>query len=132
MSHWHGDSWPITMASSLATTGRANVSHGGEVNVPRHVAQGREEAISGEPIQIHRGLLGYGGRSKIAVGVYPRRDIYLPRCYPIDSSVNHHGDSTNPCAARRRRGDQNLIQSVTVPWDCSLVSLTAQLARPGS
>jgi hypothetical protein len=66
------------MPSSPATTGRANMSHGGEVNVPRHVAQGREVAISGEPIQIDRGLLGYGGQSKIVVGVYPRRDIYLP------------------------------------------------------
>jgi hypothetical protein len=58
MSHQRGDSWPITVASSPATTKRANVSHGGEVNVPRHVAQGREEAISGELIQIYRGLLG--------------------------------------------------------------------------
>jgi hypothetical protein len=66
------------VASSRATTGRANVSHGGEVNMPRHVAQGREVAISGKPIQINCGLLGYGGRSKIVVGVYPRRDIYLP------------------------------------------------------
>jgi hypothetical protein len=56
----------------------ANVSHGGEVIMSRHVAQGREEAISGEAIQIHSGLLGYCGRSKIVVGVYPRRDIYLP------------------------------------------------------
>jgi hypothetical protein len=78
MSHWRGDSWLITVASSPATTGRANVSNSGEVNVPRHVAQGRKEAISGEPIQIHCGLLGYGGRSKIVAGVYPRRDIYLP------------------------------------------------------
>jgi hypothetical protein len=68
----------INVASSPATTGRANVSHGGEVNVPRHVAQGREVAISVEPIQIDRGLLGYGGRSKIVAGVYPWRDIFLP------------------------------------------------------
>ena len=68
----------INVASSPATTGRANVSHGGEVNVPRNVVQGREVSISGEPIQIDHGLLGYGGRSKIVVGVYPRRDIYLP------------------------------------------------------
>jgi hypothetical protein len=61
----------ITVASSPATTGQANVSHGGEVNVPRHVAQGREEAISGEPIQGGRDTLGYGGRSKIAAGVHP-------------------------------------------------------------
>jgi hypothetical protein len=59
------------VASSPATTGRANVSHGGEINVPRHVAQGREEAISGEPIQGGRDTLGYGGRSKIAVEVHP-------------------------------------------------------------
>jgi hypothetical protein len=65
------------VASSPATTRRANVSHGGEVNVPRHVAHGCEVAISGEPIQIDRGLLEYGGRSKIVVGVYPQRDIYL-------------------------------------------------------
>jgi hypothetical protein len=68
----------ITVASSWVTTGRANVSHSGEVNVPRYVAQGREVAISGEPIRSNRDLLGYGGRSKIVVGVYPRRDIYLP------------------------------------------------------
>jgi hypothetical protein len=66
------------MASPPVTTVRANVSHNGEVNVPRHVAQGREVAISGEPIQINRGLRGYGGRSKLVVGVYPRRDIFLP------------------------------------------------------
>jgi hypothetical protein len=66
------------VASSPATTGRANVSHDGEVNVPRHVAQGCEVAISGKPIQIDRGLLGYGGRSKIVVEVYPQCDIYLP------------------------------------------------------
>jgi hypothetical protein len=65
------------VASSPATTEQANVSHDSEVNVPRHVAQGCEVAISDEPIQIDRGLLGYGGRSKIVVGVYPRRDIYL-------------------------------------------------------
>jgi hypothetical protein len=68
----------FTVASSPATTGRANVSHDGEVNVPGHMAQGREVAISGEPIQINRGLLGYGGRSKIVAGVYPQRDIYGP------------------------------------------------------
>jgi hypothetical protein len=67
-----------TVASSLATTGRANVSHGGVVNMPRHMAQGREVAISGEPIRSNRDLLGYGGWSKIVAGVYPQRDIYIP------------------------------------------------------
>jgi hypothetical protein len=60
-------------------------------------------------------------------GVYLPRDISYPRCYPIDPSANHYGDSTNPRVARRWRGDQNLIQSVTVPRDCSLVSLTDQV-----
>jgi hypothetical protein len=68
----------ITVASSPATTGWANVSHGSEVNMTRHVAQGRKVAISSEPIRSSRDLLGYGGRSKIMAGVYPRRDIYLP------------------------------------------------------
>ena len=54
----------------------ANVSHGGAVNVPRNVAQGHEAAVSGELIRIIHGLLGYGGRSKIMAGVFPRRDIY--------------------------------------------------------
>jgi hypothetical protein len=54
----------------------ANVSHGGAVNVPRHMAQGREAAVSGELIRISHGLLGYGGRSKIMAGVFPRRDNY--------------------------------------------------------
>jgi hypothetical protein len=76
--HWRTRSVAITVASSPATTGRANVSHDSEVNVPRHVAQGREVAISGEPIRSNRDLLEYGGRSKIVAGVYPRRDIYLP------------------------------------------------------
>jgi hypothetical protein len=47
------------------------MSHSGEVNVPRHVVQGREEAISGEPIQGGRDTLGYDGRSKIAARVHP-------------------------------------------------------------
>jgi hypothetical protein len=55
----------------------ANVNHGGEVIVPRHVAPDHEESISGEPIQGGRDMLGYGGRSKIAAGVHPRR-YFLP------------------------------------------------------
>jgi hypothetical protein len=69
--YWRGDSWPITVESSLATTGRANVSHSGEVNVPKHVVQGCEEAISGKPIQSGRDTLGYNGRRKIATRVHP-------------------------------------------------------------
>jgi hypothetical protein len=33
--------------------GTANASHGDAVNVPRHVAQGREAAVSGELIRIN-------------------------------------------------------------------------------
>jgi hypothetical protein len=54
----------------------ANASHDDVVDVPRHVARGREAAVSGELIQISSGLLGYGGRSKIMAGVFPRRDIF--------------------------------------------------------
>jgi hypothetical protein len=81
--YWRARLVAITVASSPATTRRANVSHGDEINVPRHVEQGREVSISGEPIQIDRGLLGYGGWSKIVAGVYPRCDIYGP---PVLSS----------------------------------------------
>jgi hypothetical protein len=52
------------------------MSHGGEVNVSRHVAQDRAVASSGEPIQPNSGLLGYSGRSKIVARAYPQRDIY--------------------------------------------------------
>jgi hypothetical protein len=38
----------ITVASSPAITGWANMSHGGVVKVPRHVAQGCEVSNSGE------------------------------------------------------------------------------------
>jgi hypothetical protein len=54
------------------------MSHGGEVVVPRHMAQGHEESISGEPIQGGRDTLGYGGRSKIAAGVHPRAIFLTP------------------------------------------------------
>jgi hypothetical protein len=35
----------------------ANASHGDAVDVPRHVAQGREATVSGELIRTSRGLL---------------------------------------------------------------------------
>jgi hypothetical protein len=43
-----------------------------------HVAHGREDSISGEPIQGGRDTLGYGGRSKIAAGVHPRAIFLTP------------------------------------------------------
>jgi hypothetical protein len=45
--------------------------------MPRHVAQDRKVANSGEPIQSGCDMLRYGDQSKIVVGVHPRRDIYL-------------------------------------------------------
>jgi hypothetical protein len=41
-----------------------------------HAVQGREATVFGELIRISRGLLGYGGWSKIMAGVFPRHDIY--------------------------------------------------------
>jgi hypothetical protein len=52
------------------------------------VSSERQKANSGELIHIGRDMLVYGGRSKLVAGKYPWRDIYLPRCYPIDPSTN--------------------------------------------
>jgi hypothetical protein len=54
------------------------ISHGGEVIVPRHVVQGHEETIFGEPIQGDRDTLGYDGRSNIAAGVHPWAIFLIP------------------------------------------------------
>jgi hypothetical protein len=51
------------------------MTHRDMVKAPRHMAQGREVANSGEPIQSGRDTSGYGGRSRIVVGVHPRCDI---------------------------------------------------------
>jgi hypothetical protein len=81
--HWRARLVAIIVASSPTTTGRANVSHNGEVNVPRHVAQGREVSNSGEPIQGDRDTLGYGGRSKIVAGVHPWAIFLTPATLSI-------------------------------------------------
>jgi hypothetical protein len=103
----------------------SNVSHGGEVNVPRHVAQGRAVAISSEPIQGGHDTPGYGGRSKIVAGVYPRRDIYGPPVLSNWSERESPTASTNPSAQLiDSEGIWTWAYPVTVPSDCSSVSLT--------
>jgi hypothetical protein len=76
--YWRISLVAFTVASSSATTRRANVSHSGVVNVPRHMVKGREVSIFGEHIRSNCDLLGYDGWSKIVARVYPRRDIYGP------------------------------------------------------
>jgi hypothetical protein len=46
--YWRNRLVAFTVASSLAITGWAKMSHGGVVKVSRHVAQGCEVANSGE------------------------------------------------------------------------------------
>jgi hypothetical protein len=76
-----------------------------------YVAQGREAAVSGELIRIGRGLLGYGGRSKIMARVFPRRDIYWPPALSNkserESRRRKHESARGSSAAR----DLNLILS---------------------
>jgi hypothetical protein len=43
-----------------------------------NMAQGREESISSEPIRGGHDMLGYDGRSKIAVGVHPLAIFLTP------------------------------------------------------
>jgi hypothetical protein len=65
----------FTVAGSPATIRWAKMTHCGMVKAPRHVAQGREVANSGESIQSGRDTSGYGIRSRIVAGVHPRCDI---------------------------------------------------------
>jgi hypothetical protein len=65
----------FTVAGSPTTIGWAKMTHCGMVKEPRHVAQGRKVANSGEPIQSSRDTSGYGGRSRIVAGVYPQCGI---------------------------------------------------------
>jgi hypothetical protein len=46
--HWRKRLVAVTVASSPAITGSANMSHGGVVKVPRHVAQGCKVSNSSE------------------------------------------------------------------------------------
>jgi hypothetical protein len=71
------------VARSPAITRWAKVTHGGVVKAPRHVAQGREVANSGEPIRSGRDSGGYDGRGRIVAGVHPRCDI----SYPLPLSI---------------------------------------------
>jgi hypothetical protein len=80
------------MAGSPATIGWAKMTHCGMVKAPRHVAQGREVANSGEPIQSGRDSGRYDDRSRIVAGVHLRGDISYP------SSLSIYAAGTNPGA----------------------------------
>jgi hypothetical protein len=57
----------------------------------------------------------YGGRSKLLVGIYPRRRYLLnPERYPVGPIANHGGEGTNLRAARQRWADRagSLIQAL--------------------
>ena len=61
--HWRKLLVAFTVASSPAMNGWAKVTHCDVVKAPKHVAQGREVANSGESIRSGRDSGGYGGRS---------------------------------------------------------------------
>jgi hypothetical protein len=63
--------------------GWAKMTHCDMVKAPRHMAQGREVANSGEPIQSGRDSSGYGSRSRIVAGVHPWGDISYPSSLSI-------------------------------------------------
>jgi hypothetical protein len=84
--HWRKQLVAFTVASSPAMNGGgggAKVTHSDVVKAPKHVAQGREVANSGESIRSGRDSGGYGDRSRIVVGVHPRCDIYYPSSLSI-------------------------------------------------
>ena len=60
--------------------------------MPRHAAQGRKAAVTGDLILIHLGEW-YGGRNYLLAAAYPRqRDSER---YPINPSTNRDGGGTN-------------------------------------
>jgi hypothetical protein len=63
--------------------GWAKMTHCGMVKAPRHVAQGRQVANSGEPIQSGCDSSGYDSWSRIVAGVHPRGDISYPSSLSI-------------------------------------------------
>jgi hypothetical protein len=108
--------------------GWAKVTHCGVVKTPRHVAQGREVANSGESIRSGRDLGGYGGRGRIVAGVQPRCDISYP------SSLSICAGHESPRLARIRAHGSSAARfsglgyfQCTVPLDPHLVSVTKQL-----
>jgi hypothetical protein len=81
--HWRKQLVAFTVASSPAVNGGAKVTHCNVVKAPKHVAQDREVANSGESIKSGRDSREYGGRSRIVAGVHPRCDIYYPSSLSI-------------------------------------------------
>ena len=68
----------FTVASSPAMNGWAKVTHYDVVKAPKHVAQGREVANSGEFIRIGCESGGHGGQSETVAQVHPQGDFYYP------------------------------------------------------
>jgi hypothetical protein len=62
--YWRKQFMAFTVASSPAIKGWANVTHCDVVKAPKHVAQGREVANSGESIRSGRDSGEYGSRSR--------------------------------------------------------------------
>jgi hypothetical protein len=61
--YWHKQFVAFTVASSPTMNGWAKVTHCDVVKAPKHMAQGREVANSGEFIRSGCDSGGYGGRS---------------------------------------------------------------------
>jgi hypothetical protein len=61
--YWRKQFVAFAVASSPAMSQWAKVTHCDVVKAPKHMAQGREMANSGEFIQSCRDSGGYGGRS---------------------------------------------------------------------
>jgi hypothetical protein len=92
--------------------------------MPRHVAQDREVANSGEPIQSGHDTLGYGGRSSSMT-----RYLLTPRRYLTEPSTNHRGEHESRRTVVDDEGGVNLRSySVTVQSEYHSVYLTRPFA----
>jgi hypothetical protein len=97
--------------------------------MPGHVAQGREVANSGEPIHSGCDSGRYGGRSRIAAGVHPRRDISLPLCVIQLCRARITAAGANPGAWSPTLSSLSWRSDlVTVPLKPDLESLTDRIA----
>jgi hypothetical protein len=92
----------------------------------------RERRFTGELIGSSRRVEGkHGGGHRSGVQLTGGEDFPIPWCYPLISSVNPGGGSTNPCAGRspatsEQRWQSDLYQA-TIPLDWDSVSLTVDI-----